>query len=143
MNSPTRKHFKTWLMLASLLVILAAVLVARTTFARVTYNTIDPIGIVTDKGRKVMVTGPIAVTAGQRTELRVTVTQRSTGAVAEGVIFFSGTGQTNQWELTALTEGRAPFTAGPAIVVGLARSSVRGQPTDAHQWLVNVTLLNE
>jgi len=28
-------------------------------------------------------------------------------------------------------------------VVGLARSSINGQATDAHQWLVNVTLLRE
>ena len=143
MNSHTRNYLKTWLVPASLVVVLAAILVARTAFARITLNTIDPIGIVTDKGRKVVVTGPIAVTAGQRTELRVTLTQRSTGAVAEGVIFFSGTGQTNQWELTAITEGRAPFTAGPATAVGLARSSMSGQATDAHQWLVNVTLLSE
>ena len=73
----------------------------------------------------------------------MTVTQRSTGAVAEGVIFFSGTGQTNQWEVTARAEGRATFEAGPATVVGLARSSSQGQATDAHQWLVNVTLLSE
>jgi hypothetical protein len=73
----------------------------------------------------------------------VTVTQRSTGAVAEGVIFFTGSGQTNQWEITTVAEGRATFQAGPATVVGLARSSSKGQTTDAHQWLVNVTLLNE
>ena len=90
-----------------------------------------------------MVTGPLAATADDRIELRVTVTQRSTGAVAEGVIFFTGTGQTNQWEVTAITENRAAFEAGPATVVALARSSVNGQATDAHQWLVNVTLLSE
>ena len=47
----------------------------------------------------------------------MTVTQRSTGAVAEGVIFFTGAGQTNQWEITAVAEGRATFEAGPATVV--------------------------
>ena len=40
-------------------------------------------------------------------------------------------------------EGRAAFEAGPATVVGLARSSLNGQATDAHQWLVNVTLFRE
>ena len=73
----------------------------------------------------------------------MTGTQRSTGAVAEGVIFFTGTGQTNQWEVTVVAEGRAGFAAGSATVVGLARSSVNGQSTDAHQWLVNVTLVFE
>ena len=73
----------------------------------------------------------------------MTVTQRSTGAVAEGMIFFAGTGQTNQWEITAVAKGRAAFEAGLATVVGLARSSIHGHATDAHQWLVNVTLLRE
>ena len=143
MNIHTPKHLKPWLVIATLLVILAGVFVTRSALARVVGNTIDPIGIVADKGRQVTVTGPIAVTDSERTELRVTVTQRSTGAVAEGVIFFTGTGQTNQWELTAVAEGRATFEAGPATVVGLARSSGNGQATDAHQWLVNVTLLRE
>src|SRR4051794_21234267 len=127
----------------AIILTLLGVIVARTAFAKLAANTIDPIGIVADNGRKVMVTGPIAVTLDERTELRVTVTQRSTGAVAEGSIFFSGTGQTNRWELTAVANGSAGFTAGSATVVALARSSVQGQPTDAHQWLVNVTLVNE
>ena len=143
MNTHTRKHLKPWLVPATLLVILAGVFVVRTAFAKVAGNTIDPVGIVADQGRQVTVTGPIAVTAGERTELRVTVTQRSTGAVAEGTSFFTGTGQTNQWEVTAVAEGRAAFETGPATVVGLARSSINGQATDAHQWLVNVTLLRE
>jgi len=143
MNIHHQKHLKTWLVSSTVLVILAGVFVARTAFAKITNNTIDPVGIVADKGRQVTVTGPIAVTAGERTELRVTVTQRSTGGVAEGVIFFTGSGQTNQWEITAVAGGRATFQAGPATVVGLARSSIKGQATDAHQWLVNVTLLHE
>ena len=141
MNIHHPKRLKTWLVSATVLVILAGVFVARTAFARVVLNTIDLVGIVADQGRQVTVTGPIAVTEGQRTELRVTVTQRSTGAVAEGVLFFTGSGQTNQWEVTAVAEGRAAFEAGPATVVGLARSSINGQATDAHQWLVNVTLI--
>ena len=143
MNIHHQKHLKTWFVSTAVLVILAGGFVARIAFARIVYNTIDPVGIVADKGRQVTVTGPIAVTAGERTELRVTVTQRSTGAVAESVIFFTGSGQTNQWETTAVAEGRAAFQAGPATVVGLARSSINGQATDAHQWLVNVTLLHE
>jgi hypothetical protein len=142
MNTPTRKHLKTWLVPVALLLVVASLFVARTLVARVVVNTIDTVGLVTDQGRHVTVTGPIAVTTGERTELRVTVTQRSNGAVAEGIIFFTGTGQTNQWEITVVAEGRAPFEAGPATVVGLARSSARGQTTDAHQWLVNGTLLS-
>ena len=143
MNTHTRNNLKPWLVPATWLVILAGVFVAPTVVARSSMNTIDPVGSVADQGQQVTVTGPIAVTTGERTELRVTVTQRSTGAVAEGIIFFTGTGQTNQWEVTAMAEGRATFEAGPATVVGLARSSINGHATDAHQWLVNVTLLRE
>jgi hypothetical protein len=142
MNTHTRKSLKPWLVPVTLLVILAGVFVAPTVVARITRNTIDPVGIVADQGRRVTVTGPILVTTGERTELRVTVTQRSTGAVAEGV-FFTGSGKTNRGEITALAEGRTAFEAGPATVVGLARSSINGHATDAHQWLVNVTLLGE
>ena len=143
MNIYHPKHFKTWLVSTTLLVILAGGFVARTAFARVAVNTIDTVGVVADKGRQVTVTGPIAVTSGERTELRVTVTQRSTGAVAEGVVYFTGTGQTNQWEITVVADGRAAFQTGPATAVALARSSSKGQATDAHQWLVNVTLFSE
>src|SRR5690349_19795524 len=114
MSTHIRKHFRTWLVPVALFVILPSLFITRTVLARISVNTIDAAGIVTDKGRHVTVTGPIAVTEGERTELRVTVTQRSTGAVAEGVVFFAGTGQTNQWEITAVAEGRAAFQAGPA-----------------------------
>ena len=143
MSTHIRKHFRTWLVPVALFLVLSSLFITRAVLAKVSMNTIDTVGIVAGKGRQVTVTGPIAVTAGERTELRVTVTQRSTGAVAEGVIIFTGTGQTNQWEVTAAAEGRAAFQAGPATVVGLARSSSKSKATDAHQWLVNVTLLNE
>ena len=143
MSIQSLRQNRRWLVPAALLLTLAGLFVARTAFARITLNTIDPVGIVAGQGRHVTVTGPIAVTAGERTELRVTVTQRSTGAVAEGVVFFAGTGQTNQWEVTAAVQGQAAFTAGPATAVGLARTTVNGQATDAHQWLVNITLVSE
>jgi len=95
------------------------------------------------------VTGPIALgdgtvlLAGARAELRVTVTQRSTGAVAEGVAFLTSTGALQQWEVEARAEGGVSFEAGPATAVALARSSLGGKATDAHQWLVNITLVRE
>jgi hypothetical protein len=126
---------------AAILLTVAGVFVARTAFAKIVYNTIGPVGIVADKGRHITLTGPLAATAGDRIELRVTVTQRSTGAVAEGHTFISGT--TNQWEVEARAEGGATFEAGPAIAVALARTTVGGKATDAHQWLVNLTLVQE
>ena len=44
--------------------ILAGVFIARTVVALVAQNTIDPVGIVTDNGRKVMVTGPMSAFGG-------------------------------------------------------------------------------
>lgn len=52
--------------------------------AKVARNTIDPIAALAGNGHHLSVTGPIGCTAGQWAELRVTVTQRTTGAVAEG-----------------------------------------------------------
>ena len=143
MNIHHQKHLKTWLVSATVLVILAGGFVARTAFARITMNTIDPVGIVADKGQQVTVTGPIAVTAGERTELRVTVTQRFTGAVASGIAILRGTGELQQWEVKAKARGKASFEPGPATAVAIAVTSDRGQTTDAHQWLVNITLVDQ
>ena len=122
---------------------LAGVFVARTAFAKIGVNTIDPVGIVAHNGRHVTLTGPIAITAGERAQMRVTVTQRTTGAVAEGHAVLTGTGTTNQWEITAAVEDNETFEAGPATAVAIARTTVGGQATDAHQWLVNITLVKE
>ena len=137
------KQHKKWLVPAAILLTVAGVFVARTAFARISQNTIDPVGIVADKGRHVTVAGPIGAAAGDRIELRVTVTQRSTGAMAEGRAFLTGTGALQQWEVEARAEGGATFEAGPATAVALARTSVGGKATDAHQWLVNITLVRE
>jgi hypothetical protein len=36
--------------------------------------------------------------------------------------------------------GHETFTAGPATAVAFARTTSQGDTTDAHQWLVDVTL---
>lgn len=143
MNIHTRKNLKPWLVSATLLMILAGVFVTRTAFAKLAANTIAPVGIVAGQGRHLTLTGPIQADAGDRVELRVTVPQRSTGAVAEGHAFLPGTGTTRQWEVELRSHGTATFEAGPATAVALARTTVGGHATDAHQWLVNVTLLRE
>ena len=137
-----KKHQK-WLVPAAILLTLVGVFVARTAFAGVQINTINPVGIVADEGRHITVAGPLAATAGDRVELRVTVTQRSTGAVAEGRAFLTGTGALQRWEVETAAEGGATFEAGPATAVALARTTVGGKATDAHQWLVNITLVRE
>jgi hypothetical protein len=143
MTLKSLKAHQRWLVPAALALTLAGLLVARTAFARVTINTIDPVGIVAHQGRHVTVGGPLAMTAGETALLRVTVTQRTTGALAEGQVLVRGNGQTNQWEVTAAVQGRETFAPGPATAVALARPTLNGNATDAHQWLVNITLVKE
>ena len=83
MLTQTLKQRRPWLVSAALLAIVAGVFVARTAFARIVRNTIDPVALVNDKGRQLVLTGPIAITDGEKAVMRVTVTQRTTGAVAD------------------------------------------------------------
>jgi hypothetical protein len=134
-------------LLVSVAIVLALVgsFISRPSFARITFNTIDPVAIGAEDGRRLLVTGPIACTAGEKTYLRVTVTQRFTGAVAEGWARFTCQGETDvqQWEVRAVTQGTARFEEGTAWAVGLARTTDHGNATDAHQWLVEMTLVGE
>jgi hypothetical protein len=116
---------------------------AHAAFARITANTIDPVAVVADNGRDVIVTGPLACTAGERAYLRVTVTQRSTGAVAEGRTLFTCIGSNQQWEVHASTQGQETFEEGPATATAVARTTEHEETTDAHQWLVDIALVGE
>ena len=109
-------------------------------FAGVSLNTIDPVAVVTDDGRHLVVTGPIACTAGERVTVQVMVTQRMTGAMVQGRTRFTCTGDMQQWEVRAQKVGKAELSEGAATAVALARSRAEGASTDAHQWLVDVTV---
>lgn len=113
---------------------------ASPTFAGVALNTIDPSALVADNGRYIVLTGPIACTVGERVVLQVTVTQRITGAVAQGRARMPCTGDLQQWKVRVANDGPTLFEAGSATAVALARTSAWGEPTDAHQWLVELTL---
>jgi hypothetical protein len=115
----------------------------RIALARIMRNTIDPVAIVAGGGRHLIVTGPIFCDQVERVELRVTVTQRTTGAVAEGYTIFNCALVTEQWEVHAVAHGKAVFEEGPAIAVAIASTASRRETTDAHQWLVEVTLVEE
>jgi hypothetical protein len=141
-SQPTKRRMQ-YLLAAAAVLTLAVVFLGRVAFAKVVLNTIDPVATVTDNGHHLIVTGPIGCTESQRAYLRVTVTQRSTGAVAEGRTMITCTGATQQWEVHAATQGNEAFTEGPATVVASARTTDRGATDDAHQWLVNVTLVRE
>jgi hypothetical protein len=143
MNLRILKQHARLFALAALALTLAGVFLARTAFARITVNTIDPVSIIADNGRQIIVTGPVTCDQNEWADQRVTVTQRETGAVAEGHVRFTCTTERQQWEVRALTQGNATFQAGPATAVAFCRSTVRGEATDAHQWLVNITLVNQ
>ena len=112
-------------------------------FARILTNTIDASAIVTDSGRYLVVTGPLSCTPGERAFLRVSVTQRSTGALAEGSTLINCTGELRQWEVHATALGNETFEVGAATAVASARTTTHGDTTDAHQWLVAVALVSE
>ena len=94
---------------------------------------------MTDKGRHIVATGPIGCTAGEKVLDRA-VTQRATGAVAYGRTRFTCTGDNQRWRVHAVAQGDETFADGAATAVPLARTSA---VTDAHQWLVNITLVTE
>lgn len=106
-------------------------------------NTIDPTAVVTDDGLHLIVTGPISCDASEKVSLRVTVTQRATGAVAEGRTLLACNPEIRQWEVHASVQGENAFAPSAATAVALGRSSDRGAVTDAHQWLVDITLVEE
>jgi hypothetical protein len=129
---------------AALLLTLAGFASAPPAFARLAVNTIDPEASVSADGRQLVVTGPCRIEpAGERVSLRVTVTQRTTGAVAEGRVFFTGTGELQHWELRATTRGQPSFAPGAATATAIATTRAGAETTDAHQWLVQITLVSE
>jgi hypothetical protein len=118
----------------------AAGLLAPSVLAVISQNTIDPLVDLDGNGRRLSVTGPIACTRGDKLQLRVIVTQRSTGALAEG--YFQGTckGNLQRWSVEAITHGEAAFESGLAVASAVAVTRDRGRATDAHQWFADVTL---
>ena len=108
--------------------------------ARVVWNTINPTGSLSGDLHHLTLTGPIECTAGETAHLRVTVTQRTTSAFAEGIGRVTCTGVLQTWQVELSKAGSESFQEGAAIAVALAHTTDRGKLTDMHQWLVNVTL---
>jgi hypothetical protein len=128
---------------AAIVLTLVGLCIPPLAFAGVSLNTIDPVAVVTDDGCHLIVTGPLACTEHERASLHVTVTQRDTGAMAKGRARLRCTGDTQHWEVHAVTHGNATFQEGPATAVAFGRTTLRGETTDAHQWLVDLTLVRE
>jgi hypothetical protein len=136
----SNRRVRSRVAVATVFLIVAGTILVPTGFARIARNTIDPLATLSHNGTRIRLTGPIQATAGEWVRQHVTVTQRSTGGVAHGYLHFRATGQIQQWEVIAHVEGSAKFRPGSATVVGMARTTANGKPTDAHQWLVNITL---
>jgi hypothetical protein len=62
---------------SAMVISVVAVLVAATALARIAQNTVDPVATVSDDGRHIIVTGPIACTKNERAYLLVTSNGRS------------------------------------------------------------------
>ena len=139
---PTNKYVKH-LAPTAIVLAMAGLFLAQGAFAKVMTNTIDSEAIVTQHGRLLVVTGPIQCTAGEQAFLRVTVTQRPTGAVAEGGTLIACTGELQHWEVRAATQGKASLQQGAAVATAIATTHDHGDTTDAHQWLVAITLVGE
>jgi hypothetical protein len=137
------KNHRRRLVSSAIVLMLAGLVAAPLAFAKLTLNTIDPVAVLADRGRLVIATGPITCTHGEQAFLRVTVTQRATGAMAEGRSRIVCTGNSQHWEVHAATQGKATFDEGPAVAVAIARTADHGEITDAHQWFVNITLVGD
>ena len=137
-----KKHLNPLVSVVTFLTLLGLVL-APVAQAKITVNTIDATAKLSENGRRLVVTGPIQTDVVEKIYLRVTVTQRTTGAVAQGIAILRGTGELQTWEVRAKTRGKASFEPGPATAVAIAITSDKGQTSDSHQWLVNITLVNQ
>ena len=131
------------IIIAALILTAAGVLIAPKGLARIMKNTIDPVATIAEHGNHIIVTGPIQCDLDQPIDLRVTITQRTTGAVAEGNVHSACATTVQQWTVKAALIGSSDFEEGEATAVALATSKVLGQADDAHQWLVDVMLVEE
>lgn len=100
----------------------------------------DHDGALTNRGRAVLISGPITCRAGDRVRIRATVSQVSTGAVAEGVWSGRCTGMVLNWHITARVTDGVDLRAGGADGVGLAIIRQDRTPRRAVQWIRPLTL---
>jgi len=111
--------------------------------AGVVLNTIDREAILGAGGR-VAVTGPLRCSGVERARIRVTVSQRTTGAVAEGRWRGLCRRTTKTWTATRFVpHGAAMFKTGTAQVCALAVTRRAERPTDAKQWCRRIKLTSE
>jgi hypothetical protein len=126
--------------------LMAATMTALTASASagVVLNTIDREASLDAGGHVVAVTGPIRCSQVERATVRVTVSQRTTGAVAEGQWRGLCRRSTRTWTAKRFVpQGSATFQAGGAQVCALAVTRRAERATDAKQWCRAIELTNE
>ena len=100
----------------------------------------DRAALLTNGGGTVLVSGPITCKVGDSVRIRATVSQASTGAVAQGLWSKRCTGTLMHWHITAIVTDGAHFSAGGADGAGLAIIRRHGMPGSAIQWIRPLTL---
>jgi hypothetical protein len=133
-----RRHLRVLIPAFILLLCLTAWIAPLAQARKLSANTINPDAAL--HRNSITLTGPVSCTQVEWVDMVVTVTQRSTGAVAEGRLRILGSTTPQQWSVEALIRGDADFEPGEATAVASAITTLRGQRTDAHQWLVPITL---
>jgi hypothetical protein len=123
-------------------VLAAMTALAPTASAGVVLNTIDAEATLDDTGRLVAVTGPIRCDRAERGAIRVTVSQRTTGAVAEGRWRGTCPRTTTIWTAKRLVlRGSETFRPGSARACALGVTRRAGTVTDAKQWCEDIRLV--
>ena len=105
-----------------------------------TCSSFDRAGVLVNRGAEVRLSGPVDCSVGDSVRVRATVSQLSTGAVAEGVWSKRCTGTTLHWHITAIVNDSVHFSTGRAAGVGLAVIRDHGVPGSAIQWIRPLTL---
>jgi hypothetical protein len=109
--------------------------------AGVSLNTIDRHAALDEAGRVVQVTGPIRCSQVERATIRVTVSQRTTGTVAEGRWRGRCRTTTRTWTVRRFVQqGSATFETSTAQVCALGVTRRGTKVTDAKQWCRTVRL---
>ena len=120
----------------------ASIALAAPASAGVVLNTIDRDVSLDDTGHVVAVTGPIRCTEAEQATIRLTVTQRTTGAVSEGRWRGRCRRTTTTWTAKRFVRnGSATFRPGTARACALAVTRRARRATDAKQWCEAVRLV--
>jgi hypothetical protein len=92
-------------------------------------------------GTTVMLRGVVQCATCKRFTLGATVSQHTTGAVAQGGVRCVCRGSGERWVVTARAREATAFRAGPArVCVWIIGRGTTGEAIDARQWCRNVKL---